>query len=336
MKHVVTFENDNDQHQYYVDGIEAVSVTQVLQKVGISKSFDDVPDVVKRKVKAAAEKGNYYDRQAEEAVSIGDLLTEWQERFLKAVKDAGLELKEAQVRFGTLSPFPLAGTADFKGINTKTKRIAYVDLKATYMIYTNSVTWQTNTYGFLDKPHDFEECEYWVVHYNETDDKFIVLQLKNISQKRVHKMLATYQLGDLYVEDASSMIQKTKEFENLLVQRENKLKEIEETEKKIKEFEETLLKTMEENGIEEAETENFKIKYSKGYTRTTVGWTKILNDRNEKNIKKVNDILELEGYEPLKVETEAEVKKNATEEEKEKYSSVANVKSKITITPIEK
>ena len=57
-------------------------------------------------------------------------------------------MQYAQPRFGILKPFALAGTGDFKGRNVNTGKKAIVDLKATYEIYTNKVTWQTNVYSF--------------------------------------------------------------------------------------------------------------------------------------------------------------------------------------------
>ena len=156
-KHRVEFNAEN--HTYKVDGVDAISVTQLLKAVGIDKGFDEDDKVLMAKVKAASEKGNYYDKLAEEAINDPFELTEWQERFLKALEEKGLDMQYAQPRFGILKPFALAGTGDFKGRNVNTGKKAIVDLKATYEIYTNKVTWQTNVYSFMDDEEFFQETE---------------------------------------------------------------------------------------------------------------------------------------------------------------------------------
>ena len=77
----------NENHTYKVDGVDAISVTQLLKAVGIDKGFDEDDKVLMAKVKAASEKGNYYDKLAEEAINDPFELTEWQERFLKALEE---------------------------------------------------------------------------------------------------------------------------------------------------------------------------------------------------------------------------------------------------------
>ena len=53
-KHRVEFNAEN--HTYKVDGVDAISVTQLLKAVGIDKGFDEDDKVLMAKVKAASEK----------------------------------------------------------------------------------------------------------------------------------------------------------------------------------------------------------------------------------------------------------------------------------------
>jgi hydrogenase maturation factor len=111
-KHKIVFKEED--HTYTVDGVPAISVTQLLKAVGISKDFDKNDKFLMTKVEAAAEKGNYYDKLAAEAINDPFELTEWQQRFLDEINKAGLNLQQAQVKYGILKPFAVAGTGDFK------------------------------------------------------------------------------------------------------------------------------------------------------------------------------------------------------------------------------
>lgn len=334
-KHRVEFNAEN--HTYKVDGIDAISVTQLLKAVGIDKGFDEDDKVLMAKVKAAAEKGNYYDKLAEEAINDPFELTEWQERFLKALQDAGLDMQEAQPRFGIVKPFALAGTGDFKGRNVNTGKKAKVDLKATYEIYINKVTWQTNVYSYMDNEDFFEDEEKWVIHYNEKDDRFTVLELKGLTRQNILKMLECYQLDEKYTEGTeisevvnmkvlSQTFSKVQEYKALL----------EEEQKKLDGFYKEIENYMADSAIKTLELEDFKITYTEPGVRRNVDYTKATEEKNLVKLKAVNEFLVENGQEEYKLITVDEVKGSLTEEEKEAYTSITNVKGRLTVTPVKK
>jgi len=334
-KHKVVFNPEN--HTYTVDGIPAISVTQLLKAVGISKGFDESDKVLMAKVKAAADKGNYYDKLAEEAINDPFELTEWQERFLKALEDAGLDMQQAQPRFGILKPFALAGTGDFKGRNIKTGKKVKLDLKATYEIYINSVTWQTNVYSFMDDEDFFEDEEKWVIHYNEKDDRFTVIQLKGLSRKNIEKMLECYQLDEKYTEGTelsevvnmkvlSETFSKVQEYKTLL----------DEEQKKLDSYYKEIENYMADSSIKTLELEDFKITYTEPGVRRNVDYTKAAEEKNIAKLQAVNEFLVANGQEEYKLITVDEVKESLTEEEKETYTSITNVKGRLTVTPVKK
>lgn len=334
-KHKVEFNAKN--HTYKVDGIDAISVTQLLKAVGIDKGFDESDKVLMAKVKAAAEKGNYYDKLAEEAINDPFELTEWQERFLKALQEKGLDMQQAQPRFGILKPFALAGTGDFKGRNVITGKKAIVDLKATYEIYINKVTWQTNTYSFMDDEEFCEETEKWVIHYNERDDRFTVLQLKDLKKENILKMLECYQLDEKYTEGTelsevvnmkvlSQTFSKVQEYKALL----------EEEQKKLDNFYKEIENYMADSEIKTLELEDFKITYTQPSVRRNVDYTKAAEEKNLAKLKAINEFLAENGQEEYHLITVEEVKESLTEEEKEAYTTITNVKGRLTVTPVKK
>ncbi|NCC82030.1 MAG: hypothetical protein EOM04_07160 [Clostridia bacterium] len=334
-KHRVEFNAEN--HTYKVDGVDAISVTQLLKAVGIDKGFDEDNEILMAKVKAASEKGNYYDKLAEEAINDPFELTEWQERFLKALQEKGLDMQHAQPRFGIVKPFALAGTGDFKGRNVNTGKKAIVDLKATYEIYINKVTWQTNTYSFMDDEEFFQETEKWVIHYNEKDDRFTVIQLKDLKRENILKMLECYQLDEKYTEGTelsevvnmkvlSQTFSKVQEYKALL----------EEEQKKLDGFYKEIENYMADSAIKKLELEDFKITYTEPGVRRNVDYTKATEEKNLAKLKEVNEFLVENGQEEYHLITVDEVKESLTEEEKEAYTSITNVKGRLTVTPVKK
>jgi hypothetical protein len=334
-KHKIEYYAEN--HTYKVDGIDAISVTQLLKAVGIDKGFDENNKVLMAKVEAASEKGNYYDKLAEEAINDPFELTEWQERFLKALQEKGLDMQYAQPRFGILKPFALAGTGDFKGRNVITGKKAIVDLKATYEIYINKVTWQTNTYSFMDDEEFFQETEKWVIHYNEKDDRFTAIQLKDLKKENILKMLECYQLDEKYTEGTelsevvnmkvlSQTFSKVQEYKALL----------DEEQKKLDGYYKEIENYMADSAIKTLELEDFKITYTEPGVRRNVDYTKATEEKNLAKLKAVNEFLVENGQEEYKLITVDEVKESLTEEEKETYTSITNVKGRLTVTPVKK
>jgi hypothetical protein len=335
-KNVVVFNELN--HTYTVDGVEAISVTQLLKATGISKGFDESDKFLMEKVKAASEKGIYYDKLAEEAINDPFELTEWQERFLKVLHDAKLNIRYAQPRFGTLKPFAIAGTGDFKGVNIENGKKVIVDLKATYEIYMNPVTWQTNLYSWLDDPDFFEtSIEKYVIHYSEKDDRFTLLKLKDLTKKNIEKLLESYQLDEKYSEatDITTVVNL-----KILSQAFSKVQEykalLEEEQKKLDGIYKEIENYMADSAIKTLELEEFKITYTEPGVRRNVDYTKATEDKNIEKLKTVNEFLTANGQEEYKLITVEEVKESLTDEEKEVYTSISNVKGRLTVTPIKK
>ena len=46
----------------------------------------------------------------------------------------------------------------------------------------------------------------WVIHYNEKDNRFTVVQLKDLEKKNILKMFECYQLDESYVEEQTKDI----------------------------------------------------------------------------------------------------------------------------------
>ena len=116
------------------------------------------------------------------------------------LEENDLEPLEAQPRVATMKPFVIAGSGDLRVRHKKTNRHGFLDLKATYMIYKRDVTWQNNTYAWIDKKENSKDVDKYVLHYNENDDRFTFLQLEHIEKELIEEMLECYQLGERFGE----------------------------------------------------------------------------------------------------------------------------------------
>lgn len=334
-------EFDPKEHSYTVNGKKAISVTKLLQAVGISEDMSKLPENIQPLIEAARERGNYYDKLATEAMEEMKYeenewdLNEWQLEFIKQIKKFGADQPQSQLRLGIDSPIVLAGSPDIleeiEIMQDGKKYVGYCgDLKATYMIKVVDVTWQTNIYTYLRDPENHEKYIHFVVHWDEKNERFTTMQLKTIPNETIERVFTAYQLGELYEEQIDDLIDITR-MENLLNTYYKKVEEVQKLEEELNNFKEKLIEKMEESVIKTAETPNYIIKLIGSHTRSTVAWSKIAEERNQEKIKKVNEFLKKEGKEEIILETNDDVKKTATEEEKEKYTTVTNVKASVKI-----
>jgi hypothetical protein len=326
-KLIVTFDPKN--HTYKVNGLNAVSVTTILREVGIAEDFSEVSDYVKKRIEEASLRGIYYDQLAEDAVLRPFELNDWQTKLLEKLKEGGFNPTGAQTRLGTLFPFPIAGTPDFD------EEEAIVDLKATYLIKINYVTWQTNLYSWMKNRERHEHFRRAVIHYNEKDDRFTLIPLKYIPEEKIIKMLECYQLGEKYIEETSNELSKvinlavfSDTFNDVKIY-EQLLKEEQE---KLTDFYAKIKKYMIDNAIEKIDLENFTISYSKAFTRTTINYGKAAEDVNKKKLEAVNKFLVENKQEPYILITSEDMKTNLPEKDIPLYSTISNISDKIIVT----
>lgn len=298
-----------EKHEYTVNEIKAVSVTTILKEIGISEKFDETNQRLMQMVEQARERGNYYDGLAEIAVAEmrasdqeeGWLLdNDWQIRLIKELKKIGHKKPEAQLRVGTEDPIVMAGSPDFiEGDDV----YIVTDLKATYAIKTNEVTWQTNLYSFAYDRENHHKYKHYGLHYDEKTDRFTVLKLRNIPIETILKALEAYQMGEQYVDQYQIV---DPELLNILLKNVKESEEIlKENEKKLEKYKNTIKEAMAKGIIKSVETKDFKITYTPPTTRR--------NFDNEAWLKYKN-------YD------------EPTQEEREKFIKISNVRDKITVT----
>ena len=326
-KYQITF--DEKTHVYTINGEKAVSVTTFLKAIGISADVSGIPPAV---LEAARQRGNYYDQLAEEAINDPFELNDWQERLLEVLKKNGLEITSAQTIYGTMDPINLCGTGDFGG------HYLIADLKATNEIYMNSVTWQTNIYAWLKDPENYEQYKKYVIHYNEKDDRFTVLELKNIPIANIKRAIECFQLGETYEEGLTetNQIVDIQAFSKVFDEVKMFEDQLKEAKAKLDAFYEEIKANMIKANIKSFEIENFKITYTPPTERKTVDYSQASEDKNMKVLEYTNNLLTKLGKDPIHIYTSNEMEEILTDEEKELYTKVVNVKDRLTVTPKKK
>lgn len=308
---------NKEKHSYTVNGKLAVSVTTLLQEVGITQKLSEVQFLVDNPhiLEEARERGNYYDGLAEEALIEmkyveGDRdLTPWQKRLVKELENIGHQIPSAQERLGMEDDFiAIAGTPDIiEEIEHYIGNELYIgivsDVKATGQIRINDVTWQTNMYAWLKDKNNHDKYAKYVVHYDEKIDKFTVIRLENIAKTEIENAISAYLMGEQYTEQFQ--VVDPEKFNKLLKEIQNFKTLLKEKEEILKQEEERIMNEMKSRGIKKIENELFRLTYTPEGERRTFDNSAWLKSK---------------GFpEP-------------TEEEKKEFVKVSVVKHKLTIT----
>lgn len=296
----ITF--NSEEHTYTVDGRDAVSVTTILTEVGIAEDFSKLPPAVLQKVELARQRGITYDTLAEDAINAPYDLNEWQERFLKEVKNNIKSTDfETQVRLGVHLVdeddnilLSIAGSPDFLGYLNDVFEDT-TDLKATYQINEISVTWQTNAYTIMNliKLNQLErqdEIKKYVLHFQEDQDTFTTKELQSIPVDIFILMLESYLNGKSFIEGGeltrnvdlesySDLEEKLStiesEINDFIEERKEEIDKIKESMKKIEDEVENLV---DKAGLKQIKAGGYQFTLTRPSTRRNISYRNIYDE----------------------------------------------------------
>ena len=322
------------EHRYEINGKEAVSVTTLLSKVGITKDYSKIPKNKQYALEWARERGNYYDDQASDAFLHGFELTPWQKSFLEFLSKNDLEILQEQTRVGTDTPYPIAGTLDFLVKNTKTNKIGILDLKATAAIYLFDVTWQTNFYSYLFNSKEHKNTDKWVLHYDEKSDNFTLLKLEHIEEKSIQTAIEAYQLGERYDQLSFNIEEDEKILRLLEIYEEKKelKKEVDKLNKEEQQIEKYIKEKLKTTDTKTVKSERIQITYTPPGTRTSVSYKGITEEIEKLKYPIPKELLE-SNYIAF-MNAEKEFKENI-EKIIQKNTKISETSDKLTITVYE-
>ncbi len=140
---------DADTHTYSKNGDVYTSVTQLLQKYGLSADYSGIPAKV---LKAAAERGKKIHSDLE--LYVQGILTPPGKNtpvdmFHRYVQTQGIDLKTSkseEIHYNT--KYKVAGTVDFQYFNSD-GNLVIADFKTTSQLHIDAIAWQLSVYNYL-------------------------------------------------------------------------------------------------------------------------------------------------------------------------------------------
>lgn len=265
---------DEDSHAYTKSGKTYISVTQLLQKYGLSANYAGIPTDVLAK---AAARGTAIHKGLEDYIKLGTNSNNLPEVSMleQYVNSRGINTalshSEAVVYDDTYS---IAGTLDWQYTDGSDNIIA--DFKTTSTLHMEAVSWQLSIYNFLVCKGD--TLSYYlnklkVFHF--TNGRMYVKDVPTIEYNEVERLLKANFNGDpnyTYVKDTSSVVTDSEDklLSQIMLEIEMYKKATKELEAKAEELQKPILERMERTHNTRIVTDNLEISYIYETTRRVI------------------------------------------------------------------
>lgn len=251
---------DPQTHTYTLDGKALISVTQLMEKHGLSPNYNGVDEEV---LKASAERGTLIHKEIENYIKKGEIgFTDECAEFVSYVRENNIAIKGSEVTFHNDI---VAGTCDLV-INSEKGYLIVADIKTTSTLHKDSVAWQLSLYAYLSGNKTMNHGQ--AFHFSKDGLKVVDIELKPVEE--VEKLLECERKGEIYHQELvieGFELAKFYEAEQIIVKAKEEQKRAEETQKEVYN---AILKAMEEQGVKTYETDTMKIIYVAPTTRVTL------------------------------------------------------------------
>lgn len=252
-----------ETHQYFTeDGKELISVTTLMAKHHLSPDYGQVDqDVVKRK----AERGTLIHKEIENRIKEGtDSIYPEVDNFVKYMQSNSVPM--AKVKSETVVYNDIAaGTIDL--IYTEGSNEVIADIKTTYEVHVDSVSWQLSVYDGL---RGYKANQGKCFHFGK-DGELEVIPIRLKPKEEVEKLFECERNGEIYQRDyslvlPSEQLAELTKAELIILEAKKRIEEAQEIEKQIVS---ALQTAMEENAITSFSTDKLSISYIRGYEKKT-------------------------------------------------------------------
>ena len=251
---------DPQTHTYTLDGKDLISVTQLMEKHGLSPNYNGVDEET---LKASAERGTLIHKEIENYIKKGEIgFTEEVAQFVSYVRENNIAIKGSEVTFHNDL---VAGTCDLI-INSEKGYLIVADIKTTSTLHKDSVAWQLSLYAYLSGNKTMNHGQ--AFHFSKDGLKVVDIDLKPMEE--VEKLLECERKGETYKQELiveGYELAKLYEAEQIIIKAKEEQKRAEETQKEVYN---AILKAMEEQGVKTYETDTMKITYVAPTTRVTL------------------------------------------------------------------
>jgi hypothetical protein len=259
---------DKETHTYTLDGKPLISVTQLMEKHGLSPNYNGVDEDT---LKASAERGTLIHKEIENYIKKGEIgFTEECAQFVSYVRENNIAIKGSEVTFHNDI---VAGTTDL--IIKEGDQYAFADIKTTSTLHKDSVAWQLSLYAYIS---GMPSKDYgYAFHFSKDGLKVVKIALKPISE--VGALLECERKGEIYHQELiveGYELAELYEAEQIIIKAKEEQKRAEERKEEVYN---AILKAMEEQGVKTYETDTMKITYVAPTKRITLD-TKKLKEEN--------------------------------------------------------
>ncbi len=256
---------NEEKHEYTLGNRTLISVTQLMRKHGLAPDYSNVDETVLR---AKAERGTLIHKEIEDYIKTGEI--GWSNEvlsFMDYVKDNKVNILSSELM---VNNDIVAGTIDL--ILDDKGQPVIADIKTTYQVHKESVSWQLSIYLFLyvvDKGINYNEFEGQCYHFDK-EGQLEVLDIPLKPFTEVASLMQCEREGKTYKQELkveNDTLLQLEDVENIIKYHEEQLKQ---AKAKEEEMRNALMQAMEENSIKTYETDKLKITYVEATTRSTV------------------------------------------------------------------
>jgi len=263
LKEVLHFDEKN--HKYTLEGPnysrDLISVTQLMQKHGLAPSYAGVSTEV---LNAKAERGSLIHKEIEDFNKTGEIgFTDEMAQYKAYIEKNDVRVMASELQ---LHNDIVAGTCDLI-LNYGDGCHTIADIKTTYQLHLESVSWQLSIYAYLTQNPTIKRGQ--AFHFNK-DGKLNVVTIPLKPMEEIERLMECERKGEIYQYDVAiddNQITQIAELEELIKTLDSQVKAAKQKQDELKG---ALLQEMESRCLKSFEKGNLKITYVAPSTRTTL------------------------------------------------------------------
>lgn len=274
---------DEEKHEYRLGDKILSSVTQILEATLFEKKYDNVDEDT---LKKAAQKGSLVHKEIEDYINRGALgFTDELYNFITLKEDNKLNDIQSETK---VHDDNMAGTIDIiavKGGKGQKKKKILADIKTTYKLDKEYVSWQLSFYAYIvEHTTHIKIDELYAIWLKNSEYDFVKVERK--SDKQVEDVLEAFKNG-VKIDFTTTTLQTIPK--DTQIDFCGYMKQIKAIEEKTAKIKEAILKEMEERGIPKIDLGDITITYKAPTTKTSVDTAKLKKDNlYDKYIKTSN------------------------------------------------
>lgn len=254
-------EFNEEKHEYTLDGKKLISVTQLMQKHGLAPSYAGVSTEV---LNAKAERGSLIHKEIEDFNKKGEIgFTDEMAQYKAFIEKNNVRVKASELQ---LHNDIVAGTCDLI-LNYGDGCNVIADIKTTYTLHLESVSWQLSIYAYLTQNPTIKKGQ--AFHFNK-DGKLNVVDIPLKPMEEIERLMECERNGEIYKYEVAindDQIMEIAELEELIKMLDGQVKAAKQKQDELKG---ALLQEMESRGLKSFEKGNLKITYVAPSTRATL------------------------------------------------------------------